>query len=79
MSINFTEAVDKIYEGRHGELSTETFQTIGKSLMFHEQGRTVTEICKELGITPQEARAILIRAAGREIERRQEKKRSDRR
>lgn len=68
MSIDFAAAVDKIYEGRHQEVDPETFQTIGQALLLSEQGHSLEKISKKLGIELSEAKDILIRTGGRELE-----------
>jgi hypothetical protein len=59
---NLNQAIDNFYSGK--ELLPETIKIIGTALLREQQGKTPEQIGAELGLSPEQARGVVVRSRG---------------
>lgn len=67
MQNNLAQAIDKIYNAQHSEIELHLFQTIGQTLLYARQGQTPEQVSKQVGITPEQVKEVVIRVKGWEL------------
>ncbi len=64
MTIDLSEALDFLHTNQHEKVSQEALQIIVPVLRLAERGVSFKEISKEVGITPEEVKTLVIRNRG---------------
>ncbi len=67
---HLNQAIDDLYQGR--AISPAAQQTIGKALLLSHQGQSHQQIAKELELSPDQVRELVVRAKGWELTRQSE-------
>ena len=64
MSIDLSESLDFLHTNQHEKVTAEALQVIVPILRLAERGVSFKEISKEVGITPEEVKNLVIRNRG---------------
>ncbi len=67
---HLNQAIDDLYQGR--AISPEAMQTIGRALLLSHQGQSHQQIAKELELSLDQVRQLVVRAKGWELTRQSE-------
>lgn len=73
MTVDLAEALDNLYKGENEKVSQEALQVIVPVLRLSERGTPFREISKEVGITLEQVRDLVVRDRGWQAGERQQR------